>query len=87
MPVNLQRLPLRRVHTVLAEFFFGANLVEGQPTCFNAVTGVGDAAIFENFLHLTVFAEGPVQRDEGKIDILRELEIFILDIDIHDLGA
>ena len=55
-----------------------ANFVEGEPALLHAFPGVGDAAVFQNLLHLAVFAEGAVEGDEGELDVVRQSEVRIL---------
>ena len=77
--------PGRRRHTVSGEFLFRGNFVESEAALGDAFPGVGDAAIFENLLHLTVFAEGAVQGDECQLNVVRQGEVGILDVDFgHD---
>jgi hypothetical protein len=50
----------------------------------NTVTGVKHAALFQNFLELTVFAESSVDGVERKIDIFRKRKVFITNIDFDN---
>ena len=72
---------------MFAKFFLRTNLVESEPAFFNPVTGVSDAAVLENFLDLPVLTESSVNGDEGKIDIIGELEIFVPNVDLQDFDA
>ncbi len=87
MPISFHRLPFWRGHAVLAKFFLRSNLVEGEFTRLYIFTGVRDAAVLENFLHLAVFAERSMQGDECKIDIVRQLKILVAHIHIGDFYA
>ncbi len=49
--------------------------------------GVSDAAAFQNFLKLAIFAKSSVDRIERQIDIVRQLEILVPHIDFHHFGA
>ncbi len=63
------------------------NFIERDPAFFDAVAGVGNAAVVENFLQLPVLAERSVNRNEGKTDIFRKLEVFVANIDINNLDV
>ena len=51
------------------------------------ITLLSDSAALQNFLELTVFAKGSVDRIERQIDIVRQLEVFVVHIDFHQFGA
>ena len=61
--------------------------IERDPTLVDAIAGIGNTAVFQNLLDLTVLAEGPVNGEEDEVDILRELEILIPDIDLENFRA
>src|SRR5205823_4172211 len=67
---------------VLQKFLLRQNLVERDPAFLDAVAGVGNAALFQNFLDLSVFAESSVIGVEAKIYIFRERKVFVPDVDI-----
>src|SRR6185369_6686253 len=73
----------RRRYLVFPKFFFGANFVESYFAPIDTLASVRDPATFQNFLNLAIFAKRPVDRDEGEIDIVRQLEVFVAHIDFH----
>ena len=72
---------------MLAKFLFRQNFIERRAAGFNTVTSIRHAALLQNFLELTVFAKSSVNGDKRKIDIFREHELFIPNINIDDLCA
>ncbi len=72
---------------MLGEFFLGGDLVEGKAAFGHAFAGVGDATVFQDLLHLAVFAEGAVQGDEGQLGLVRQDQVGVLDVDFGDFRA
>ena len=69
------------------EFLFRGNFVESQAALCDSFAGVRDAAIFENLLQLTVFAESAVNGDESDLGVVRQDEVGILDVNFRDVCA
>ena len=67
-----------------SKLFFRENLVEGDSASFRIFPSVGNAAVLQDFLDLPVFAECSVERDEGEIDIVRQFEVGIVNVDFRD---
>ena len=80
-------LPVRCGYIVLPKRRFRANLVESQLALRDPISGIGDAALFQDALHLAVFTERSVERDEGEVDTGRQFEIRTFHIDLRDLRA
>ena len=84
---NVNDLPIRRAHAVSAEFFLGGNFVESDLALGNAFARVSDSAVFQNLLQLSVLAEGAVDDVEGNLDVVRQCEVGIADIDLCDIRS
>ena len=84
---SVDHFPWRRRYLVFQKFFFRRILSKAISLAFDAVAGISDAAAFQNFLKLAIFAKSSVDRIEREIDIVRQLEILVPHIDFHHFGA
>ena len=80
-------LPERGHYAVLAKFFFRADLIERCGALFDAISGVTDAALLQNFLQLPVFAKRSVDGEECQIHITGQFEILVPYIDLENVGS
>ena len=76
--------PFRRTYAMLAEFLLRSDFIESQPALFNSFASVNNTALFQNLLHLAVFAKSSVQRDERQVYSVRQLERGVSYIDLYD---
>ena len=79
--------PMRRGHAVLSEHFFREGFVESEATLVDAFAGVRNAAILENLLQLSVFAEGAVDGEKRQFGVVRQNEVGILGVDFGNVRA
>src|SRR5881394_2998960 len=84
---RLNHFPLRCRHSEFTEFSFRPNFIESKLAFFHTVASVGNPARLENSLQLAVLAKGSVNRDEGKIDVVRQIEMLVTNIDLDDFAA
>ena len=75
------------VTSMLPKFFLGANFVESSLASLYSFARVSDAAVLQNSLDLAIFAEGSVNGEERKIDIVRQFEVLVAHVDIRHLRA
>jgi hypothetical protein len=80
-------LPIRRRDTLLIKSFLRADLIEGALTFRDALSSISNATILQDLLHLAVFTKRPMQRDEGQLGAIGQLEVRTFDIDLADLCA
>src|SRR5262249_49507285 len=85
--IRTDDLPARSRNAGSFEFFLRFDFIEGNLALIYTISGVGNTAIFQNLLDLAVFAEGPMNGEEGDVDVRRELEIFIANIDLEDFRS
>ena len=53
----------------------------------NTVSGICHSPIFEDLLNLPVFTKRSVDGDESEIDIVRQFEVFVANVNIHYFDA
>src|SRR5438067_13743973 len=80
-------LPIRRRYAFAPKRVFRTNLVEGQLAFRDAFARVGDAALFEDSLHLAVFAKRSVNGEEGEFDVRGQFEVRTFYIDFENVDA
>ena len=68
------------------KFLFCTDFIESDLTRIDAVAGVSDTAVFQNFLKLAILAKSSVDCIERQLDIVRKLELFAAHINFYDIG-
>src|SRR6476620_10184913 len=78
-------LPSTGGNPLFVESRLAEDLVESEMTAANPLTGVGHSPLLQDFLDLSVLAEGPVDHVIGEIHPRRKLQGTVPHIDLVDL--